>query len=230
LVAALLVGGAFGAAGSSQQEEVDRLNSDLGDSRADLRNVREDLDAARTENESVQSDLEEAEATVERLSAKGEVPDFTGGTVSEAESAAQDYDWRIKTTEQASSDAAPGTVISQTPAEGTTLKAGRSIALVVAKKPPPSWKTIYSFSGSGARKSDEFTIPAGAKTRIAYTFTGDTNAILQLGIPGGDEFSGELLLNEIGDYSDTTRVYGHSGRRFLDVEGGNWTIEVQVYR
>jgi hypothetical protein len=222
LVVALIVGAALGAAGSSQQDEIDRLDDRLATTRSDLQD-------ARDENETLQGDLDQANSTVERLTAKGEVPDLTGGTVADAEDAVADYDWNLKVSREPTDEVEPGIVISQSPPEGTVLKAGRSLALTVARKPPPSWKTIFSFSGSGSRKSDEFTVPSGLKTRISYTFSGNTNAILEIGVPG-DEFGGELLLNEIGDYSDTTRVYNQAGRRFLDVEGGSWTVEVQVFK
>jgi hypothetical protein len=235
LVVALLVGVGIGGASASDQAQLDKLDRQLADVRGELRETRGELERtsgqlgeATDRADDLQAELDDANATVKRLSAKGEVPDLTGGTVSDAEDAVTDFEWKIKTVSRATSDAKPGTVIAQVPREGTVLRNGRSVTLTVAKKPPPSWKTIFSFSGSGSRKSDEFRVPDG-KVRISYAFTGNTNAILEIGVPG-DEFGGELLLNEIGDYSDTTRVYGHAGQRFLDVEGGSWNIQVQVFK
>ena len=48
-----------------------------------------------------------------------------------------DLDWDVKTREHATADAKPGTVIGQSVNQGRVLKAGASITLIVAKKPPP---------------------------------------------------------------------------------------------
>jgi PASTA domain len=196
--------------------------------RDELRTTKAELADTRSELADTERARDEAEARVKTLSAKGEVPDLTGGTVDEAESAVAEFEWKIKTTSQPS-EKDPGTVLSQSPEEGTILKTGRSIRLIVAKPAPKQWQTIASFSGRGSKKTDEFTIPDGPKARIKYTFTGDTNAILSLEPVGGPEYESETLLNEIGDYSDTTRVY-ESGRFYLEVQGGSWTIEVQVFK
>lgn len=236
LAVALFIGVALGAGSSSQQNEVDRLDTQLQDARAETGSTRDELTGAKnalevagSEMDEVRTELDDANSTIKRLRAKGELPDLTGGTVGDAKGAAGDYLWNFKTVTRARSDVEPGTVVEQSPVEGTVLRSGRSVTLTVAKKPPPSWKSIFTFTGAGARKSDEFTIPRSSKARIAYSFAGDTNAILELGVPG-DEFGGELLLNEIGDFSDVTRVYNHAGRRFLDVEGGTWNIDVQVFK
>jgi hypothetical protein len=34
----------------------------------------------------------------------------------------------------------------------------------------------------------------------------------------------------IGPYSGTSRLYGKSGTYYLDVDGGSWTVEVQVFK
>jgi hypothetical protein len=46
----------------------------------------------------------------------------------------------------------------------------------------------------------------------------------------GDDSFGDLIVNEIGPYSGTSRLYGKSGTYYLDVDGGSWTIEVQVFK
>jgi hypothetical protein len=214
-------------------EELDNAKASAVDARQQLADVTGERDTLKSQLADVRDENGELTARVKTLSAKGEVPDFTGQDVDAARDVEQvsDYDWRVKTVSQ-NSDRVPGTVIAQSPGEGASLKAGRSITLTVAKKAPPKpkqWVTVRSFAGSGAKKTDELSIPDGAHARLKYVFTGDTNAIMSLMRPGDDEFGGDLLFNEIGDYADTTRVY-NSGTFYLDVEGGTWQIDVQVFK
>jgi hypothetical protein len=86
--------------------------------------------------------------------------------------------------------------------EGTTLKAGRSITLIVAKKAPPKpmqWVTIKTFQGASSTKTPEFTIPDGAKARLLYNLPQDGNNAITLYSPP-DEYV-DLMLNEIGPQS-----------------------------
>ena len=218
--AAFLVGAGVGAAGAANQEEIDRLEEELA-------RAEQQRDQARDRAATAQERLDAANERIGELTAQGEVPDFTGRTVDEAKQLGEAYQWRFRTVRRPS-DERPGTVIAQQPAEGRTLERGRSVTLVVAAPRPKSWKTIFSLSGAGSKRSDEFEIPPG-KVRIRYSFSGNTNAILYLKDPE-DELNSELLLNEIGNFSDTTRVYGHEGTRYLEVDGGTWNVEVQVYK
>lgn len=151
-----------------------------------------------------------------------------GDDISEARDSvlAERYGWKITTNEEPSDDPV-GTVLKQSIPEGRVLAQGMSINLTVAKKRPKQWTTIFEQSGAGSTRTDEFRVPAG-KVRINYSFTGNTNAILSLETPG-DEYGGELLLNEIGDYSDSTRVYDQEGVRYLEISGGQWSVEVQAF-
>ena len=228
----LFVGLVIGVAAASNQAELDKQTARADQAETKLAQVSDERDDFENQLADAKEENASLAAQVKTLSAKGEVPDFTDQDIGDAEDedVIDAYDWRIKTVREIS-DRAPGTVISQSPEEGTVLKAGRSITLTVAKKPPPKppeWVTIRSFSGSGATNTDEFRIPRGSKARLQYIFTGDTNAILALARPG-DEFGGDLLLNEIGDYASSTRVYD-SGTFYLDVEGGSWTVNVQVFK
>jgi hypothetical protein len=132
------------------------------------------------------------------------------------------------------SGASPGTVIAQQFAPGRRLDRGASIRLTVAGKAPPKpkqWVTTYSTSGAGAKRTGEFTIPSGQKVRVRYTFVGDVNDTLHMTKPEeGDDSFGDLIVNEIGPYSGTSRLYGKSGTYYLDVDGGSWTVEVQVFK
>lgn len=101
-----------------------------------------------------------------------------------------------------------------------------------AAKPakPKAWRTIFKVSGQGSKRTNEFRILPDRKTRLAYTFTGGTNAVVWLNAPSDGEASGDLLLNEIGDRRSSTRLYGKDGMYYLDVEGGAWTVKVQAFK
>jgi eukaryotic-like serine/threonine-protein kinase len=66
------------------------------------------------------------------------VPDVTSETVGQAKAQLQGPpgEFVVSTTEQVSTTVAPGTVISQSPSGGSSLKPGSAIDLVVAKAPP----------------------------------------------------------------------------------------------
>jgi len=66
------------------------------------------------------------------------VPDVTSETVAQAKVQLEGPpgQFTVTTTQQVSTTTAPGTVISQTPAGGTSVKPSTTIALVVAKAPP----------------------------------------------------------------------------------------------
>ena len=67
---------------------------------------------------------------------------------------------------------------------------------------------------------------------------GDANILLDLPcersiidiIPHIDELDSDLLVNEIGSYSGTTRIYDKSGRYYLSVEGSSWSVSIQVFK
>ncbi|MGH2885066.1 MAG: PASTA domain-containing protein, partial [Solirubrobacteraceae bacterium] len=66
------------------------------------------------------------------------VPDVTSETVGQAKAQLQSPPGQfvVTTTEQVSTTVAPGTVISQSPVGGSSLKPGSAIDLIVAKAPP----------------------------------------------------------------------------------------------
>jgi hypothetical protein len=101
----------------------------------------------------------------------------------------------------------PGTVLAQSPAEGTTLKAGRSITLTIAKKAPPKpkqWLTIKTFQGASSTKTPEFTIPSGAKAPLTYSMPEDSSNIIELYRASDNDLPEDLLLNDIGPQNGTT--------------------------
>lgn len=190
---------------------------------AALASARSDLADARERERSLTERLR-------RATARGEVPDLTGGSLADAEEAidAVGVPWRTRVVRRGSSRP-KGEVIGQRPRAGVVLRAGQMITLTAAKPLPPSWKRIFFASGTGSRKTEPFKIPAGVPVRIRYSFGGGTNAILLLRKPG-DASQDELLLNEIGNYDATTRVYDREGEHYLEIEGGSWTATVEAYR
>jgi PASTA domain-containing protein len=219
LAAGFLIGG-------NQTDEKKRAD----EAETQLASVENERDGLRARLETAEGQVAELKQRVRRLSARGEVPSFVGQDVSEAEAddAVATYNWKVKTTEQISSEA-PGTVLSQSPPEGTSLRAGRSITLVVAKKAPPKpkeWVTIQTLTGADSTKTDEFTIPGGVKARLLYDMPGDTNNVITL-YRKPKEYV-DLLLNEIGPQNGSTRLY-EPGTFYLDVTG-RYTIQVQVFK
>jgi serine/threonine-protein kinase len=65
-----------------------------------------------------------------------QVPDVTTEDVGQAKSSLQGRGFNVSTTFQVSSTAAPGTVLSQSPAGGKSAATGATVTLVVAKAPP----------------------------------------------------------------------------------------------
>jgi hypothetical protein len=231
-VACLLVGVGIGVASMGDvQDDLDNTSAKLNDARRDLRQTNERLDTAERRSDRLEADNADLADKLRKATAKAPLPNFVGDTVVAAEQDIEDLGthWDVVSQRQVSS-AEPGTVIAQAPSEGTVLSRGRRITLTVAKEAPPSWKSIFAVSGSGSKRTDTFRIPSGAKVRVSYSFTGDTNAILSVVEPGDSEFGGDLLLNEIGDYSDTTRLYDKAGEYYLDIQGGSWTVDVQVFK
>jgi hypothetical protein len=230
LALSLLIGGGIGGAGGVQQQTVDTANARTAQSDARAASLRSDLTRAQGRAEQAQTRGDKLAAQVKTLSAKGEVPSLTGMAVSDArdQDAVSAYDWNLKTVRQISGES-PGTVIAQSPSEGKVLKSGRSITLTVAQKAPPKpkqWVTLTTLSGASSTKTDEFTIPGGAKARLTYTMPQDSNNAITL-YKAPDEYV-DLMLNEIGPQSGTTRIY-QSGTYYLDVMGA-YTIDVQVFK
>jgi hypothetical protein len=226
----LLVGLLIGAAAGVDQTTLDAANSRAD--RAETRAGEAESQLVASQERLTRSQRRSARLAtqVRQLSAKGEVPSFVGEDIEDARrhDALDSYDWKVRT-QRAISDAEPGTVVGQNPAEGSTLKAGRSITLTVAKKAPPKpkeWVTIESFSGASSTKTPEFTVPEDAKARIVYSMPQDgNNAIIVYRKP--NEYV-DLMLNEIGPQSGSTRMY-ESGTFYLDVTGA-YDIQIQVYQ
>lgn len=225
-----LAAGALAGAGIAAAAVAIPLSASLNDTEEELEETRADLEDELEDTESELADVKDdyfaARVKITELTKEGEVPDFTGRTRADAERLASPYDWELSFVEEPS-DAEEGTIIAQSVEEGSVLGRGRSITLTVAVPPPKQWVTFQSFSGSGSTKTDEFEIPAG-KVRMVYSISGGGNSVIDLRKPGGG-FGGDLLVNEIGSVSGETRVYVNPGAYYLDILGGDWSIQMQVF-
>lgn len=230
-IAALALGIGIGSSGGADQTAVDNAVADAGKARGRLAAVTKERDSLKRDLASATERADTAEAAVKKLTAKGEIPDLTGDSVADAEDndLVASLDWKIRTVTRETTSASPGTVIGQRPAEGAVLKSGRSITLTVARKPPPKpkeWRTVKTLQGASSTKTEEFTIPAGAKARLLYSMPQDgNNAIVLYQAP--KEYI-DLLLNEIGPQQGSTRLY-EPGTFYLDVTG-SYSIQVQVFK
>jgi serine/threonine-protein kinase len=104
------------------------------------------------------------------------VPDVTGQSQSSAKSALTGAGFQVQTTNQTSSTAKAGTVISQNPSGGTQLASGSTVSLVIAKAPPTATvpnvvnqsqqAATATLRGSGFKvavsKQPSSTVPAGS--------------------------------------------------------------------
>jgi hypothetical protein len=226
----LIAGAGIGAAGGVPQEQLDTQTARADRAESRVSAAEGDRDDLRAQLADAESRVESLSEQVEALSAQGEMPSFVGDDIDDAQTddAIDMYDWDVKT-RRVISDEPAGTVIGQSPKEGRTLKAGRSVTLTVAKKARPKpkrWVTIKTLSGGGATKTPEFTIPSGAKARLLYNMPDDSNNAIEL-YQAPSEYV-DLMLNEIGPQSGSTRLYD-SGTFYLDVTGA-YTISVQVFK
>jgi hypothetical protein len=203
----------------------------LTDARGQAGDARAQLADVRSRNASERRQISHLRGQMKRLTAVGRLPDLTGEDVADAQDSqlVSDFEWKVRTVHVPSSRPV-GTVISQSPAAGTNLKRGADVTLSVAAPMPKQWVTVASFSGAGSGRTATFQVPTGAKVRAHYVFNGDTNAILELKQPGDGEFGGDLLLNEIGNYDQSTRLYDLHGHYYFDIQGGTWTVQVQVFK
>jgi hypothetical protein len=206
---------------SSKDADLNRAQTQLSDTRSQLADLGSQLRSAQGAERA-------AKRQIIQLTATGKVPDFAGRTRSEAEQLAKPYDWQLHF-QTTPSDAPEGTITQQSVSAGTTLDHGQAITLTVAVPPPKQWTTIQTFTGATSLKTDPFQLPSG-QVRVAYTFGGHTNDIVDLNPLHGGVLSGDNLVNEIGSISGSTRVYNRAGTYYFDVTGNDWTLEVQQFK
>jgi hypothetical protein len=231
-IAALFLGVAIGGSGGTDESKLDAATASAAAAQAQNSKLKGQLDAATQRAETAEGANAELKDKISTLSAKGEMPSLVGMDYADArdDETVSTYHWRVRS-RTVVSGREPGTVLAQSPREGTTLKSGRSITLTVARKAPPKpkqWVTIKTFSGGSSTKTPEFTIPSGAKARLTYAMPQDSNNIIELYKASDSDLPEDLLLNEIGPQNGTTRLYD-SGTFYLDVTGA-YNISVQVFK
>jgi len=112
-----------------------------------------------------------------------------------------------------------------------SVKVAQPITAVTKQSAPApvvqkQYQQVFTFSGSGAKKSEPFTI-TGSRFKIAYDCSGDLcqSFIYKIGsqIP-------QLVMNSMGAVKDETIMYG-KGEYYLDANTmGNYTMTVYDYR
>ena len=231
-ITALIPGAAIGGSGGTDQSKLDAANARATAAEGKSAALQTQLTAMTDRAEKAEGQTAQLKDKVTTLSAKGEMPSLVGMDYADArdDETVSTYHWRVRS-RTVVSGREPGTVLAQSPREGTTLKSGRSITLTVARKAPPKpkqWVTVKTFSGGSSTKTPEFTIPSGAKARLTYSMPEDSNNIIELYKASDSDLPEDLLLNEIGPQNGTTRLYD-SGTFYLDVTGA-YTINVQVFK
>lgn len=237
IAVALILGGGIG--GSSTSGQASQLEDDLSlanaaadrsaektaDLEEELAAVEGELEQAISEKAEIAQDLDEVTADLTAVRAKRAMPALVGRFTPAAENLASSYDWQLEVVERPS--AAPvGKILDQRPAPGTVMRQGALMSVTVAKPLPPGWKDVKVWSGSGPFSTGIVNIPSG-KVRLTYSFSGNTNAIIVLNKKPNVWI--DLLLNEIGDRSGTTRLY-YTGPHWFEIEGGTWTVSLQQWK
>lgn len=85
----------------------------------------------------------------------------------------------------------------------------------------------YSFEGSGSDVSDEFELQRGITT-IEFSHSGESNFIATMVALEGEEWSDELLVNQIGSVEGRSVIATSGGAYQLDVDAdGDWSIDIE---
>jgi outer membrane murein-binding lipoprotein Lpp len=205
--------------------QVSALNGQVTDLRTQNSTLGAQLSSLASQVSHLQSRNDALALKVENLRAKRPLPSLVGQSQDAASSLADQYGWTVSVTQQGS-DKPAGTILSQSPAAGTVMRYGAKFSIVVAKALPPGWKDLKVWSGSGTMKTELVDIPDG-QVRVVFSFTGDFNDVITLMQPP-DEWV-DLLVNDIGPKSGSTRLY-YTGKYFFDIEGGRWTVTLQVWK
>jgi serine/threonine-protein kinase len=101
--------------------------------------------------------------TVSKGAQPVDVPDVTGKQVAEARGILEGKGLQVKETDQVSGDKDPGTVLSQDPGAGSSIKPGGTVNLTVAKAPPQV--PVPDLSGETRDQAKQDLASAGLKSR-----------------------------------------------------------------
>lgn len=138
--------------------------------------------------------------------------------VSNSESTAQ---------EEISSDADTPEVVNQEPVTTTEIDKQPAPVQEAPKLQEKTYQEVFTFTGTGAKKSEPFTI-TGSRFKIKYDCNGDLcQAFLH---NTKSQFDMDLIMNNTGSISDETILYG-SGEYYIEANTiGNYTMIVEDYR
>lgn len=159
------------------------------------------------------------------------VPDVGSTALADAEARLAAVGLRYRLVWQLTDASAPGQVLRQIPAAGTSVYQGASIRLTIART--LHWVKLFSSSGNSNFDSDVFRVPA--RWRIRYRL--DPNAfgfaLAQLAWSGSDEIGGSsFIASKAGSLrtvvpSDGAGSYRISVRPYA---GAGWYVEVDVLK
>src|SRR3989344_8935688 len=109
-----------------------------------------------------------------------------------------------------------------------TVSNGASATKTAAPAPAAkSYQRVFTFTGSGAKKSEPFTIQ-GDRFKIKYDCRGDLCQAFLYKV--GSSIPASLIMNQVGSVQDETIVYG-SGEYYIESNTlGSYTMVVEDYR
>ena len=208
-----------------QRSRADDLESEMGDLHDEITDVEAELSETVDEADDLRDERDELKHQVAALRSKRPIPNLVGKQEGAAEKLESAFGWSLSINKQGS-EKSPGTILAQSPSAGTQMKYGATMTVTVAKPLPPGWKDVKVFSGSGSMNTSTFKLTR-QKSRIVYSFSGGTNASMVL-YEAPRNYT-DLLLNEIGTMSGSTRLY-YTGTYWLEICCGSWTVRVQEWR
>ena len=125
---------------------------------------------------------------------------------------------------------------TSTPTQSTQISSTPNTAKEVTQKKasvmttpaiPKTYQQVFSFSGSGPKKSEPFTI-TGSRFKIKYNCTGDICQAFVYNTHKSTDMS--LVMNGAGPVNDETIIY-RSGEYYIDSNSvGNYTMTVEDYK
>ncbi|MFL5845565.1 MAG: Stk1 family PASTA domain-containing Ser/Thr kinase [Solirubrobacteraceae bacterium] len=148
-------------------------------------------------------------STVELIVSSGppdvEVPDVTGKSLDEARAELEDANFKVKTVDQETGDADPGTVLTQSPSGGTAPE-GSDVTLTVARA--PSEADVPDVVGETSADAFAILQDAGFKVvpkRTTVTDPTQDDVVLGQDPAGGKKAKpGDTVTIEIGNFDDSS--------------------------
>jgi hypothetical protein len=159
------------------------------------------------------------------------VPDVRSSALADAEGRLAAAGLRYRLVWQLTDSAAPGQVLDQIPASGTSVYQGARIRLTIART--LHWVKLFSSSGSDNFDSDVFSVPARWRIRYRLSPNAFGFALAQFAWSGSDEIGGSsFVANKPGSLrtfapSDGAGSYRLSIRPYA---GAGWYVEVDTLK